>query len=134
MPFDVFLEFINEKIEEYNNRPHRSLPKITDESGKKRHMTPNEVWEIKVKVAMIVPVDEDEAAYLFRPQENAKVNRGEMRFLNNIYFNEELKEFHGQKLNFGYDVNDANQIWVYDDLGVLICTAEWNGNKTNYIT
>ena len=43
-----FVAFCEWHVECYNNRPHRSLPKILDVAGIKRHMTPNEMWALKV--------------------------------------------------------------------------------------
>lgn len=42
--WDEFKGYIERVVDEYNDRPHRSLPKFTDREGKRRHMSPNEFW------------------------------------------------------------------------------------------
>lgn len=50
MPFADFIAFCNERIAEYNARPHRSLPMVFDgELGRKQHMSPDEAWTQGVK-------------------------------------------------------------------------------------
>ena len=134
MTWDEFRVFIDEEIEGYNNRPHRSLLKFTDESGKQRYMTPNEMWALKVREfgepPKVVPEDEGE---LFRPQVMRRVARGEVSLFNNVYYSAALEEFNGEELRVGYDVQDAQWTWIYDDTGRLICKAEWRGNSTSYM-
>ena len=132
--FKKFTQFCREKVEEYNNQPHRSLPKVVDIEGNKRHMTPNEVHDMKIQQgAEIVSITPEESSYLFRPQIQRTVLRGEIQFLNNRYFNKMLEEFHGDTVNVAYDINNADFVWVYNDLGVLICMAKFNGNAVDYM-
>ncbi|KPN73696.1 Mu transposase C-terminal domain-containing protein [Neisseria sp. 74A18] len=132
--WDEFKAFIEAEIEAYNNSPHRSLLKFTDAEGKKRHMTPNEMWALKVKEfgepPKVLPEDE---GWLFRPQKMCTVRRGEVQLFNNVYFSNLLEEFNGEELLVGYDVQDAQWVWVYDDAGRLICKAEWHGNSQSYM-
>lgn len=134
MPFNEFLEFCKARVDAYNNRPHRSLPKLSDpELGRKRHMTPNEAWAKAVTDgAKLVLVEADEARELFRPQREAKVIRGEIKLFGNIYFARELTEYHGDVVRAGYDVHNAHTIWVYDLDGRFVCTAEFEANKRAY--
>lgn len=132
--WDDFKAFIEAEIEAYNNRPHRSLLKFTDAAGQSRYMTPNEMWALKVREFGEPPkVADDEVAYLFRPQIMRTVRRGEISLFNNVYFSNLLEEFNGETLRVGYDVQDAQWVWVYDDAGRLICRAEWHGNSTSYM-
>ena len=71
--------------------------------------------------------------YLFRPQVMRTVQRGEVSLFNNTYYSAELTEFNGEKVRVGYDVQDALWVWIYDDVGRLICKAEWHGNSTDYM-
>lgn len=132
--WDGFKQYIEAVIAEYNNLPHRGLPQIYGADGKKRHLTPNEFWAMKVahfgEPDKVAPEDE---GMLFRPQEMRTVSRGKISLLNNTYFAAELEEFHGERLRVGYDVQDARWVWVYDDEGRLICKAEWEGNATAYM-
>ncbi|WP_434777655.1 Mu transposase C-terminal domain-containing protein [Neisseria sp. Ec49-e6-T10] len=132
--YEQFLKLCEEVVEEYNNRPHRSLPKIVDNTGTRRHMTPSEMWALKVENgAEIITVTPDQSTYLFRPQIQRKVLRGEIRFINRRYFNKDLEEFHGEIVNVAFDIHNGEQIWVYNDIGILICTAQADANAQNYM-
>lgn len=132
--FDEFISFCEDQVEAYNNTPHSSLPKITDADGVKRCMTPNECWNMKLQQgAEIVDVSTEEAQYLFMPQTQRKIQRGEINFLNNRYFNKQLEEFNGEVMTIGFDIHDGSKVWVYDDLGRLVCEAEFNGNAQKYM-
>ncbi|MFZ3000654.1 MAG: transposase, partial [Undibacterium umbellatum] len=135
MPWDLFLQFANEKVAEYNAKPHRSLPKVTDpESGRRRHMSPDEAWAI-AEAEGFTPhrISETEARPLFRPQVVRAVRRCEIELFTNKYFNAVLEEFHGTEMRVGYDLHDPQMIWIYADDGRLVCTADLDGNKRDYM-
>lgn len=132
--WDEFKGYIERVVDEYNDRPHRSLPKFTDREGKRRHMSPNEFWALKVAEFGEPPrVSPEEEGYLFRPQVMRTVRRGEVSMFSNTYYSAELMEFNGETVRVGYDVQDALWVWIYDDVGRLICKAEWHGNSTDYM-
>lgn len=132
--WDEFKGYIERVVDEYNDRPHRSLPKFTDRDGKRRHMSPNEFWALKVAEFGEPPrVSPEEEGYLFRPQVMRTVRRGEVSLFGNTYYSAELMEFNGETVRVGYDVQDALWVWIYDDVGRLICKAEWHGNSTDYM-
>lgn len=132
--WDEFKGYIERVVNEYNDRPHRSLPKFTDREGKRRHMSPNEFWALKVAEFGEPPrVSPEEEGYLFRPQVMRTVRRGEVSLFSNTYYSAELMEFNGETVRVGYDVQDALWVWIYDDIGRLICKAEWHGNSTDYM-
>ncbi|ULJ63246.1 Mu transposase C-terminal domain-containing protein [Wielerella bovis] len=128
-----FVAFGDEWVGEYNNRPHRSLPKVTDVSGSIRHMTPNEMWALKAQESAITQVDEDDAMYLFMPQAVRKVARGEVQLHNNVYFSQDLQEYHGDSLRVAYNIHNADWVWLFDDDGRFVCKAQWNGNRIDYM-
>lgn len=128
-----FVAFGETWVGEYNNRPHRSLPKVTDVSGKIRHMTPNEMWAVKAQESAITQVDEDDAMYLFMPQAVRKVARGEVQLHNNLYFSQDLQEYHGDSLRVAYNIHNAEWVWLFDDDGRFVCKAQWNGNRIDYM-
>lgn len=134
MSFEDFLVFCKKHVDSYNSRPHRSLPKVFDETlGRKRHMTPNEAWDKGVADgAQLVRIDQDEANDLFRPQREAKVLRGEVRLFGNLYHSNELTQYHGDVVRVGYDVHNAETVWVYDQQGRFICNAGFEANKRAY--
>lgn len=128
-----FVAFGDVWVGEYNNRPHRSLPKVTDVSGQIRHMTPNEMWALKAQQSAITQVDEDDAMYLFMPQAVRKVARGEIQLHNNLYFSQDLQEYHGDSLRVAYNIHNAEWVWLFDDDGRFVCKAQWNGNRIDYM-
>ena len=129
-----FVEFCKLKVDEYNNSPHRSLGKITDPvTGRRRHMSPNEAWELAVTKGFEPhTVPDDELRPLFRPQVLRTIHRAEIEVFGNRYFAKELAEFHTDQMRIGYDIHDPEKVWVYDADGRFVCTAELNGNAQPY--
>ncbi len=137
-PFDVtwedFKAFIQDQIDAYNNSPQSSLKRYRDPETKHwRHQTPVEAWDEwvaeggKTRVIAI-----DDAADLMRPYERRTVARCEVRILNNVYFSHALEPYHGQEVLVGYDIHDANQIWVRDFEMRLLAVAEVDANARPY--
>lgn len=134
MPWTTFLQFVQQHADKYNDRPHRSLKKVYDAAlGRQRHMTPNEAWAEGVSAgAELVTITPDESRELFRPQKEAKVLRGEIKLFGNLYFSHELTEYHGDIVRVAYDIHNAHLIWIYDQQGRFVCTAEFEANKRAY--
>ncbi|MBN4664213.1 transposase [Pandoraea nosoerga] len=135
MAWPAFVAFCEQKVAEYNDRPHRGLPKLTDpQTGRRRHMTPNEKWAQHVAQGFEPHrVADDEARPLFRPQVLRTVRRCELEVFGNRYFARALEEFHGTQLRVGYDIHDPQIVWVYDEDGRFLCTAELDANKRDYM-
>mgnify|MGYP000857703289 CR=1 FL=1 len=132
--FDELRRIAAQAVEDYNNRPHRSLPKITDISGSPRHMTPNELWALKESQgADIQTVDEAESLYLFMPQEVCVVQRGQVTLRRNVYYSAALQEYNGDRLRVAFDMHNAERVWLFDDDGRYVCHADWNGNRIDYM-
>lgn len=134
MSFPEFVAFCNSKVDAYNAHPHRSLPKLVDpDTGKKRHMSPNESWAHGVaEGAQLVMVTPEQSQYLFRPQKECKVLRCEINLFSNRYYAKELEEHHGEVVRVGYSVSNADKIWVHDREGRFICEAGFEANKEKY--
>lgn len=129
-----FVDYVAQVVEQYNNKPHSGLKRITDPvTLKKRYQTPLEAWnEALEQGAPIDRVEDWDAEDLFRPYEERKVRRGEIDLFGNRYFSADLEQYHGESVLVGYDIHDANRIVVRDENGRLICYAFWNANKRNY--
>lgn len=133
MPWNEFTAWCQVQVEKYNNQPHRALPKITDATGKRRHQTPNEAWEAAICEGWKpVEVEANEATDLFRPYKEVTTRRALVQLFSNSYFHRDLEHYHGEKVLVGYDIHDANHVWVRDRSGRLICVAEFEGNKRSY--
>ncbi|RQZ74826.1 transposase [Burkholderia glumae] len=135
MSWEAFITFCQEQLDEYNNRPHSSLPVVNDPTnGKRRHMSPNEAWAAHVSKGWTPDMlDEHDASMVFRPRLTRTVTRGEVRLLNNHYFSKELTEFHGDEVQVAYDINDGRFVSVYSLDGRFICQAEAGANERDYM-
>lgn len=123
MPWDLFVQYCEQRIAEYNARAHRSLGRISPDAAWANHLARG--WAPALMGA-------DEIATLFRPRVVRKLGRAEIRLFNNIYFARELEEFHGLEGHIAYDIHDASRVWVYAPDGRLICEAKVNGNARHY--
>ena len=134
MSWSDFLDYAAQVVNDYNNKPHSSLKRITDAvTLKKRHQSPLEAWNEALEMgAPIDRVEDWDAEDLFRPYEERKVRRGEIELFGNRYFSQDLSEYHGDTVQVGYDIHNADQITVRDEDGRLICYAKWNANKRAY--
>lgn len=123
MPWDVFMQFCEAAVNDYNQRQHRSL----------RGVSPDLKWEeFEAKGFEAMRLTADELETLFRPHVARVVDRGEIRLFNNVYYAEALKEFHGDTLFAAFDIHNPQTIWLHNEDGQLVCTAEVNGNRRDY--
>jgi putative transposase len=133
--WEEFKIVLADRIDEYNTTPHRALPKIEDsESGKRRHMSPDEMWRHFVDGGEWEPrcVPEGMEEELFMPSEFRIVNNGEVPLWNNRYFSSELADYHKDKVELRYDIWDATYVHVYTLEGRKICTAKRDANVIPY--
>jgi putative transposase len=128
-----FRAFIDELMAVYNARPHASLPLIVAE-GKRRHMSPNEAWAKAIAEGWNPdPISEAEATDLFRPALKRTVKRGLVELFGNAYYHDALRVLHDEKVSVGFDIHDANKVWVRMADGRFVCEAIWNGHKRSYV-
>lgn len=139
--WDEFVRLAWAMVDEYNNKPHSGLPKFEDpNSGKTRHMSPNEAWAAhQANGFEAVSVDEVEADDLFRPYEIRTVRRALVEWNTNQFFHPDLERYHGEKVMVGYDYHQAKKVWVREfdrasgQPGRLICVAIFGGNAERYV-
>lgn len=134
MSWESFVQFASERVDEYNNKPHRSLQQINDPvTGKRRHMSPIEAYEgHRTRGWEPVTLTAAEAQNVFRPRVERTVSRGEIALFNNRYFSGLLEEFHGEQVQVAFDIHDAQRVWVHHMDGRFICTAEFGANERHY--
>ena len=114
----------------YNHHhEHSALPKING-----RHATPaqwraHRIAECSTDIVMLPPA---EINTLFMPAVLRKSTRGEVRFLNCIYYHADLMLVDDEIIKVHYDIHDVNRVWVKKQTGELIAVAELNGNKAGY--
>lgn len=123
MPWELFVQWCEQRIADYNARSHRSLGGTSPDLAWRSFQAKG--WEALTMAA-------DELATLFRPRVTRTLARAEIRLFNNIYFAQALKEFHGLEVHVAYDIHDASRIWVYAPDGRMLCEAEVNGNSKHY--
>lgn len=127
-----FLDFMTDEVAAYNNRPHRSLPRITDpQTNLRRHATPLEIWQTWIANGWSAELlTEQELAHLFRPHEMVKCVRGRVTLFKNVYSDAALEHYHGLQLMVGYDIHDPSKAWVRDEEGRLIVIAKRDAHKS----
>lgn len=132
--WDEFRAFIQEQIDTYNNSPQSGLKRVRDpETRKYRHQSPAEVWnEWLSEGGKTLTIAVSEASDLLRPYDRRRVARCEVRILNNVYFSHDLEAYHGQEVLVGYDIHDANRVWVRDFEMRLLAVAELDANARPY--
>ena len=124
MPWDLFVQFVEERIAEYNARGHRTLKGVSPDLAWRTHEAKGFVAE---------RLEENELATLFRPRVTRTILRAEINLFTNIYFARDLAEFHGMEAHVAYDIHDPSRIWVYAPDGRFICEAQANGNRRHYM-
>ena len=128
-----FRRFCQDRVNEYNERPHRSLPKVLDTSGKRRHMTPNELWALKMaQGAQVNRVDDAERHYLFLPRKLCTVLRERVRLHGSYYAHADLAQYHGEHLQVAFRADNGEHVWLFDDNGRYICRADWLASNRDY--
>ncbi|MBF0095659.1 MAG: Mu transposase C-terminal domain-containing protein [Alphaproteobacteria bacterium] len=134
IPWSDFIQELNTAQAEYNARPHSSLAKTIDPvTGKRRHMSPGEVWDQAIQGGWQAdPIPVEEARHLFRPAVRRKVARGLVSWIGNAYFAPELEALHGEFVMVSYDIHDAASVAVSFLDGRFVCEAKWNAHKTSY--
>lgn len=118
---------------EYNRTPHSELPRVRDyDTGVLRHMTPNEVWDQKVERGFVAMTGRPyEVEMLCRPTKVVVTRRGEVRFMNQVYFSQVLVPLHGEDVVLRYEFRDGSRVWVFNLDGELICEALFEGNSVD---
>nr|WP_279039070.1 Mu transposase C-terminal domain-containing protein [Snodgrassella alvi] len=122
-----FIADVARCIDEYNNRPHRSLPKKDDGI----HFTPAEYRQIRLQAdkVEIERLTDSELDTLFMPEEVRITKRGLISLMDNSYFHIDLANYHGEQVRVAYDLHDYEHVIVRTMEGKFICKAVFEGNK-----
>lgn len=133
--FAEFMAGVEEEINSYNRTPHRGLEKVRDlETGSLRHPSPDEAWDAAYAEGWEpIAASPELIESLMRPQIVRQTRRGEISWLGNTYFLNDLRGLHGQEIRLAYDVRDAGRVWTYTLDGELIGEALLDGNSTDYM-
>ncbi|WP_306603878.1 Mu transposase C-terminal domain-containing protein [Azonexus sp.] len=119
--------WVKQVVAEFNDMPHRSLPKIVcPTTGKRRHQTPNERladfvadgWERK-------PLSGEELIDAFRVHEVKRVTRGCVQIMGQRYHHADLDHHNGEDVLVAYDIEDGSQVYIKNLAGVPMYTASF---------
>lgn len=120
------VDWLRQICAEYNDRPHRSLPVIATETGR-RHMSPNEMRARFVEAGLWKPspVATEALADLMHPHERKTVVRATVSVYGQRYHSPDLEHVNGRQVLVAYDINDGERVWVKDlEDGRLLCEAK----------
>lgn len=124
MEWSDFLDEVRQALEDYNNRPHSSLP---------GNMSPNEAWAKAVGEGWQPTLLEGDGLYDILIQQVRTVDRGEVRLPWGRYFHDALRSYHGQKVAVCIHPTDGKTVGVLDRDERMICVAERDGNVRPYM-
>ncbi len=117
--------WVKRVVAEFNDRPHRSLPKIADpETGRRRHMTPNErLAEFIADGWQKKPLSGTELIDAFRVHEVKRVTRGCVQIMGQRYHHGDLDHHNGEDVLVAYDIEDGSRVHIKSLTGVPMYTA-----------
>jgi len=128
-----FVAAVDRAVHEYNTQHrHRSLPKHTSGPHAGKHMTPQEAWDAMLDREHQFKLGDLELRMLFMPALLRTAKRGEVQFLNQVYFSRELMAVDGQQVRVHYDIHDPSFVLVFTAEGEYVCQADWNANRVEY--
>lgn len=124
-------EWIEGVHAKWNDKPHRSLPKVTDPvTGRRRHQTPREALQQHVEAGwQPVALTEEHLVDLFRPHVICKVTREAISPVGNRqrYHFPGLGAWNGQEVMAAVDPMDWRAVWVKTLEGEFIGVADLVG-------
>lgn len=125
------VEWVKRVVTEFNDMPHRSLPKITDSTGKRRHMTPNERMAESIAAGwQRRPLTGEELIDAFRVHEVKRVTRGCVSIMGQRYHNAELDHHNGEDVLVAYDIEDGTQVYIKNLEGVFMYVAAFYESRS----
>jgi putative transposase len=128
-----FIDAVEIAVHEYNTQHrHRSLPKHISGPHTGKHMTPAEAWDAMLDPTLQHRLGQLELRMLFMPALLRTAKRGEVQFLNQVYFSRDLMAVDGEQVRVHYDIHDPSFVLIFTVDGEYVCQADWNANKTEY--
>lgn len=128
-----FMQAVEDAVREYNTlHRHRSLPKHASGPYAGLHMTPMEAFSAALVPSDVQRLDETSLRNVFMPSVLRTAIRGEVRFLNQVYFSLDLQQFDKQQVSVRYDIRDPRSVWVWSVDGRFICQADFGANRVDY--
>lgn len=121
------VDWVKRVVAEFNDLPHRTLPTVVDtETGKRRHMTPNErLAEFVASGWKRKPLSGEELLDAFRVHEVKRVTRGCVQIMGQRYHHADLDHHNGEDVLVAYDIEDGSQVYIKNMAGVPMYVAEF---------
>jgi putative transposase len=124
-----FIDAVAQSVKEYNElHRHRNLPK----NAQGKHMTPAEAWTSMLDTELQHKLGVAELRMMFMPAMLRTAKRGEVQFLNQVYFSKDLMAVDGEQVRVHYDIHDPDFVLVFTTAGEYVCEARWNANRIDY--
>ena len=124
-----FMDAVDQAVANYNaTHRHRELPERADGL----HMTPDEAWDAMLDPALQYKEDPLTLRMMFTPCVQRVAQRGEVVFLNQVYFAPELMQVDGKTVRVHYDIRDPRRVWIQNFKNEIICEAKWAANTVDY--
>lgn len=131
--WEKFIDAVGRAVQEYNTQHrHRSLPKHGSGPHAGKHMTPAEAWAAMLDTELQHKLGQQELKMLFMPALLRVARRGEVTFLNQVYFAHDLMAVDGEQVRVHYDIHDPAYVLVFTIGGEFVCEAKWNANRMDY--
>lgn len=123
--------WVKQIVAEFNDRPHRSLPRITDADGRKRHMSPNEMQARFIADGKWTPspIAGDDLADAFRVHERKTVRRGLVSILGQDYHHPAMDDINGEEVLVAYDIENGKRVFLKSLDGVPLFEASFYATR-----
>jgi putative transposase len=128
-----FIDAVEIEVNAYNaQHRHRTLPKHSSGPHAGKHMTPDEAWDAMLDPTLQHRLGQLELRMLFMPALLRTAKRGEVQFLNQVYFSRDLMAVDGEQVRVHYDIHDPSFVLIFTLDGEYVCQADWNANKAEF--
>lgn len=122
--------WVKQIVAEFNDRPHRSLPRLTDTDARRRHMTPNEMMARAVADGWKpAPIAGDDLADAFRVHERKTIRRGLISILGQDYHCAGMDDLNGEEVLVAYDIENGKRVFVKSLEGVPLFQADFYATR-----
>lgn len=122
------IDWILREVEAFNDKPHRSLPKVADPvTGKRRHQTPREALKFHVDAGwQPMTLTEDQIIDLFQPHVRCPVKREAVSPVGNgqRYYHPELGAWNDQDVMVAVDPMDPYKVRIKTLEGKFLFVAD----------
>lgn len=122
--------WVKQVTAEFNDRPHKSLPRIVGADGRKRHMSPNEMMAKFIAEGwQREPLSGDELADAFRVHERKTIRRGVVSVMGQDYHAPGMDDMNNEEVLVAYDIDNGRRVFVKRLDGTPLFEAEFYNTR-----